>query len=112
MVCHIEVRVAIGHSRVSSSVAGIELRRSSKHAPCQLEVMFCASVQKVSTAQVVSVRVNVFGRNMPDPLPLLRQQLDLELFYNCVRDFVLDPEDVDQIAIETFGPKMVSAFAL
>jgi len=37
---------------------------------------------------------------------LLRGKADLKFVRNGIRDFILDDEDVNQIAIITFGPKL------
>ena len=63
-------------------------------------------MEKVAASQVISVGFNIIGRRLLDRFLLLRQQLDLQLLDNRVRDFVLDREDVGQIAIESLRPKM------
>src|SRR6266404_4549930 len=68
-------------------------------------------MQKVPASQVIGISFNIFRRHLPDRLLLLRQQLHLELFHNGVGDFVLNSEDVGQVAIKTLGPDMTAVLA-
>src|SRR5207248_10552130 len=69
-------------------------------------------MQKVPASQVISISFNVFRRHLPDRLLLLRQQLHLQLFHNGVGDFVLNGEDIRQVAIEALGPDMAAILAV
>ena len=65
-------------------------------------------VQELPPAQVVGVGLDVVGRGLGDGLLLLRQELHLQLLDDRVRDFVLDGEDVGEVAIVAVGPDMAA----
>jgi len=69
-------------------------------------------VQELAPAQVIGVGLDVVGRRLGDGLALLRQQLDLQLLHDRVRDLVLDCEDVGEVAIEAVGPDVPAVLAV
>src|ERR1700730_860617 len=69
-------------------------------------------VEKIAPAQVVGVRFDVVGRYPSDGLLLLRQEFDLELLDDRMRDLVLDREDVREIAIKTLPPNVCAVVAI
>src|SRR5438105_2840183 len=69
-------------------------------------------MEKVAASQVIGVSFNIFRRHLPDRLFLLRQQLNLELLDDGVGDFVLNGENIGQIAIEALGPDVAAILAV
>src|SRR5438094_3485858 len=111
LIDHVEKRIAVSDSGVSARVIRVELDRFCKHPPRELEITFGIPVKKIATAQVVSVGLHVQSRRFADQFLFLRQQLHFQLLDDSVRDFVLDGEDVGEIAIVSLGPNMAAALA-
>src|SRR5947207_11419662 len=68
-------------------------------------------MDELPAAQVVSVSFDVFCRYLLNRFPFLREKLHLQLFHDRVCDFVLNGEDIGQIAIKSLGPKVTAILA-
>ncbi len=69
-------------------------------------------MQKLTAPQVVGIGFDVVGRGVRDRLLLLRQQLDLQLLDDCMRDLVLNRENVSQVSVVAVGPDMATVLAV
>ena len=65
-------------------------------------------MQEITAAQIVGISFDVVGWSLFDRSLLLRQQLDFELLHNCVRDLILNREDVGEIAIKALCPDVAA----
>src|SRR6266513_4196434 len=70
--------------------------------------MFRAAMQKIPATQVVGVSFNIIGRRLRDRFFLLGEKFDFELLYDRMSDFILNCEDVSQIAIKSLSPNVVA----
>ena len=70
--------------------------------------MFRAAMQKIPAAQVVGISFNIIGRRLRDRFFLLGKKFDFELLYDRMSDFILNCEDVSQIAIKSLSPNVVA----
>jgi len=69
-------------------------------------------VQELPAPEIVGVRLDVVRRCLRDRLLFLRQQLDLQLLDDRMRDFVLDREDVREVAVVAVGPDVSAVLAV
>jgi len=69
-------------------------------------------VQKIPASQIISISFDVIRWRLPDRLPLLRMELDLQLLDNCMGNFVLDGENIGQVTVKAVGPKMAAVLAV
>src|SRR5438874_8215591 len=69
-------------------------------------------LHELPATEIISVRFDVICRRLSNRFFLLWQQLDLELLHNGMGDFVLDGEDVGQIAIVAIGPDVSAVFPM
>ena len=69
-------------------------------------------MEKLPTLEIVSVGLDIGSRSQSNGLLLLRQELDLQLLDDGLGDFVLDRENVGQIAVEAVGPQMPAGGAV
>ena len=65
-------------------------------------------MQKIPATQVVGVSFNIIGRRLRDRFFLLGKEFDFELLYDRMGDFILNCEDVSQIAIKSLSPNVVA----
>ena len=105
-VPRMQSRIAIGDPGIGARIVGIEISRPGEEASRQLQGSFGARVEKLAPSEIVGIGLDIRGRRLFYRLLLFRQQLDLELVDDRVRDFVLDRENVGQVAVVAIGPEM------
>ena len=77
-----------------------QLDRIGEHLPRQLKIAFGTPIQKIPALQIIRVSFDVIRRRLADRLLFLRQQFHLELLHDRTGNFVLDGENIGQIAIK------------
>src|SRR6266852_1757026 len=101
---HVQKRAAIGHPGEGARIQRIDDDGTGEHLPGKFHALAAHLMKELAAAQVVVVRLNFAGGYSLD-LPLfLFGEDDAQGPRNPLRDFIVNLEDVLELAVVTLGP--------
>src|SRR5687767_7800790 len=101
-----EKRAAVGNPGVCERVPGVELDSLVEHLARKLHPTPPMLVKKLSATKIEFIRLHVSGRNLFDCTLLIFGENEAQGGNDARGDFVLDLEDVLELAVVAFCPKL------